>query len=278
MIDIAHQLKKISLADHPTPLSAAASASGPPKKKPRPPASYCAYHKQYGHDTVDCIAKQRRDQVASSELTDKDQGQRAGNTKDIRIKSKGTDITCFSCGEIGHISTDCPNKPTKARRIIARQLQEDERIISIMANGLQVSAFVDTGADVSVISLELVEELQVQVQTTMAKPQTANPGELLKIIGQAEISLSTKSHSVTATLLVAPTMDTTAIILGYPEIKSLNINISTHQYFYPDDVASSHNQDVDQEVPCITSETSGAVPAMSQKQFDEYIHKALQDN
>ena len=64
-------------------------------------------------------------------------------------------ITCYGCGEPGHIRPNCPNRIRRVRSSVSEnQMEVDGWLAGKAVKGLRV----DTGADRSVVSPEFVPE------------------------------------------------------------------------------------------------------------------------
>ena len=83
-------------------------------------------------------------------------------------KSRSGKVTCYGCGQGGHVSKNCPNKTTKKseNKVEIGQVLDNNKIVGPMVcgtvNGINVSTILrDTGCTGVVVSESLIPEPEV---------------------------------------------------------------------------------------------------------------------
>lgn len=123
---------------------------------------------------------------------------------------------CYKCQRQGHIARDC----REVRRVETLDGGEDERrsrgIKTVVVNGREWSAKVDTEAEVSVISERSADELELKLSPSRVTRVRGIGGACVPI-GQTEIKLETDGlqlENVTITVLPTGAMSSDEILLG----------------------------------------------------------------
>lgn len=135
---------------------------------------------------------------------------------------KFNDHKCKTCGTIGHKDDYCScervrkfyRNKTKNRfdhfkqtqnrvdKIFIKNIQSNRKFVHVSINDKDIKLQFDTAADVSVISKQNFQKLNIQLNSTSLKPCTAN-GSKLKLIGEFSTEIIFKDKSIKWTFYVS---------------------------------------------------------------------------
>lgn len=74
-------------------------------------------------------------------------------------------IICYKCNNRGHIARNCPLKSDFRLRVMEQVVTHNEFQKPVMINGKEADAFLDLGADCSVIRESCARDLHLQTKT-----------------------------------------------------------------------------------------------------------------
>jgi len=144
------------------------------KKKEERSTSVCNFCKKKGHNEEACFKKRAEEKGKAGEKT----------TRGIMTSTRGGGaggLRCYNCDEPGHRKIDCPKKKLEKKvnftdsvkinaidaiNDVCDGIVSNPLLIPLAIGGLQVMGKVDTGADVSVLSCDLVRRLDEENSLT----------------------------------------------------------------------------------------------------------------
>ena len=112
-------------------------------------------------------------------------------------------VTCYNCGEQGHIRPNCPLKvkPKNFGRVITDSEGEDTNIVSGVVNGRQCPIVLDPGADFSVAPADLVGDDQLTDEFISIKTFRNEPFIRARV---AQLNVEVLGQSFTCTAALVP--------------------------------------------------------------------------
>ena len=138
------------------------------------------------------------------------------------------DVTCHKCGKRGHYQTVCRSRTvgdvTTGDDVFLGTIQEDKSepwTVTVLVNNKPITFKLDTGADVTVISKSLSNQI---VEGTLQPPKKTLLGpdqKTLPVIGQ--FTASFKSGTTTCSQTVYVVSDLHMPLLGRPAIQALEL-------------------------------------------------------
>lgn len=123
------------------------------RSKTRP---YCEFHRRIGHSSENCRSKPK---VSTTPTESKAP---VSSTTSSAAQQSSNTITCYSCGQPGHLSSSCPSKSSQPASFSAIGMESSatsRMVIPISIEGIPGTALIDNGASRSVMSTSLFNAL-----------------------------------------------------------------------------------------------------------------------
>ena len=135
----------------------------------------------------------------------------SGGPKGGTVPSAGTapKIICHTCGVEGHKSPQCPRRGKQGSaevKPVKRVCKKQPRSLKLegVVNGQVAQVLLDSGADISVVPADLVEDSQLVQEQVAVKPFGASPAMLLPM---ADIKFTLGEISWKERVAVSPTVE-----------------------------------------------------------------------
>jgi len=160
---------------------------------------FCQLHGLGSHATEQCRSLQARKTRANPGATDARHERPSSSA--TAVPSAPTEVTCYRCGQRGHYANDCRMKvpagqdkhSVRRTTVVAPKEDDDPRpaneetadtsltLVPVLLNGQKHTALLDSGADRSLISKRLVDELGATVEPKEGSIQLADASTIPRI-------------------------------------------------------------------------------------------------
>ena len=202
-------------------------------------------------------------QNSSASVTQKEGG------KSARVeKQNKKSVTCYGCGEIGHIRPNCPNK---VRRVVPQEVNSSMSIVGYLA-GVKVSGLkVDTGADRTVVRKDFVPE---QAYTGRRVLLDSWRGAQISKHRVARISIKVGLVEEVKEVAVVDTLDCPAL-LGSDLSKPLRIELMTRIMNQLKEEEVGESSEV--QMPVVESEVEPVRATRAQKVKEQLEEEQLEE-
>jgi len=138
---------------------------------------HCDIYGKCGHTTDQCYSYKRKNNYINNNNIS------ARYTSNSNNKTSYT-VKCYHCNKEGHYANNCPDKEdrTTIRRATLRELNKNlsnnklnNYEVPIKVNDSLTTALIDTGANISFITQELVNQLQISTKPVQGEIELAIP-------------------------------------------------------------------------------------------------------
>jgi transposase InsO family protein len=249
-------------------------------KKKATANKYCTKHGKGWHSTEECSYTKKS---ANSETKN------TANTNTNTTYNKSGKIICHNCNEPGHISPKCPLKEEniKARRTWLRNQDKNlenndlhDYEVPITINGHDITALIDTGANMSFITTELTNKLQITTKPVSGIIELAIPGFKIDRIATTEpLIIQCGEITVEAELEVVAELNGPSVFIGSDLLPKLEIPINGLPFQIAELSININHNNIDEIVPSIESNTSTeSIPDELLKQAMIEIQPELVEN
>ena len=220
--------------------------------KPRSRSVQCNYCHKEGHLEADCGFKKRdaaRKQWQSKPFNSGSSGIGAkaeAKTGEVRTENKSVNMmTCHRCGGKGHWARDCTSqKNVKALSVGKEEADNKPKLryeevsqfleVPCLINGKKVFGLLDTGANVSVIDMDLVHKFRIKVEPAKGIINQAFEGNKSPRIGVVRVMLEAGKKKLKVDLEVARLSGETKLIIGMDLFNKLDFKLSNIPIMWPE--------------------------------------------
>ena len=133
-------------------------------------------------------------------------------------------LTCWHCGETGHLRRDCPSrregvqrKPSNNKSVEHTSAVACTLTIQGHIEGFVISMLVDTGSSVTLIHEAVWNKVKIKVKSSLSPctvPVMAVNGEELKVAGEIDLHLQIGTHQGKHKVLVVEQINVAAVPSG----------------------------------------------------------------
>ena len=226
-------------------------ASNLSQKKKNYYSIQCGFCGRFGHEEIECKTKQRKEQFSSTlQPTTKSIIQETTTTNNTNSKSYAQKIICNICGKEGHYATECSERKKKIRTVeinnngeltINEESSDNSILIPCTINGKRIFGLLDTGANLSIININLVNEMGLTIQPRKGTISQAISGEVKPRLGIVEnLELKAGKTSVIANFDVADLSDDLELIIGMNLFNKLGFQLSNIPFTWPDTISTKN--------------------------------------
>ena len=222
---------------------------------------------------------------------------------DEKQRSSKKEIICYVCNKKGHYARECSSRKKEINRLlvrdyvpvktvvsdklsikpeiansgtseIAKQIEDNERCLEIpvTVNGARIMAIMDTGANISVISMNLVDKYKWMVTSKQGViRQAMNEVPRIGAVEYAEVRAG--KQSVIVPLEVAKLSGDTQMLLGMDLFGKLGFSLNNLPFSWPEEKKVEIEVHVVKEAPEIDLPSGVGLDGIA-----EEWHQVLSDN
>ena len=160
------------------------------------------------------------------------------NNNNERVeRNKRLPMTCFECGQPGHMKFNCPKvsgERTKAGKYTVNTSSNlgAGLFVDAKINNVEASCLIDTGATLSVISSEFLKKHQCSlVLETFQKEIITASGSPLEIMGRTKISIEINGKVSSANVIVAKIEGDAILGIDFMKTQNIIVDVGNNQIF-----------------------------------------------
>lgn len=165
---------------------------------------------------------------------------RCGRRKHSRQDCPAREAVCHACKKRGHFSSQCFSRKTQSSTCVNAIVEEDNTYLNavtivgtrdqdsnwlsctVSVNNQDIKFKVDTGAEVTVITEDVVTQLGIHKTLRPTKRLLCGPdGNKLPVAGEVSVRMKHGEHSITQTVYVLRRLQQS--LLGLPAIRALRL-------------------------------------------------------